>query len=183
MSDAISTQRLLLRPLLPTDKQTLFTLFANWEVIRWLSTPPWPYTVDDARAFIAAQMDHDATRRSYFAITLDGGLIGGIDARSNRPAEASARSPVLGYWLGQPYWGRGYMTEAAQAFVRHLFASTAGDTIYSGALAGNTASMRVQEKLGFERDGEEMVYFRPLGEKQAHLNTKLARSKFLAVFP
>jgi RimJ/RimL family protein N-acetyltransferase len=75
------------------------------------------------------------------------------------------------------------MTEAAQAFIRHLFASTAGDTIYSGVLAGNTASLRVQEKLGFERDGEEMVYFGPLREKRPHLNTKLARATFLARSP
>jgi RimJ/RimL family protein N-acetyltransferase len=183
MSDAIRTERLVLRPLRASDTDALFTLFANWEVIRWLSTPPWPYTLDDARTFIAAQMGLDASTRNYFAITLDGSLVGGIDARSNRPAGAPARSPILGYWLGQPYWGRGYMTEAAQAFVGHLFASTASNIIYSGVLAGNTGSLRIQEKLGFERIGEEMIYSRPRGERCAHINTELAKSRFLATTP
>jgi RimJ/RimL family protein N-acetyltransferase len=181
--DAIPTERLLLRPLRAADAEALFALFANWEVIRWLSTPPWPYTLDDARSFVAAQMEPQASEVRYLAITLGGSLIGGIDARSNRPVGAPARSPILGYWLGQPYWGRGYMTEAAHAFVRHLFASTAGDTIYSGVLAGNTASLRVQEKLRFERTGKQMIYSRSRGERCEHINTELARSRFLAMTP
>ena len=179
----IRTERLLLRPLRPTDAAPLFALFANWEVVCWLSTPPWPYALDDARAFVAAQVDVGRAGSSYFAITLDGALIGGVDARSNRPAGAPVRSPILGYWLGQPHWGRGHMTEAVRAFVRHLFASGAGDTIYSGAFAGNAASLRVQEKLGFERTGEEMLYCRPCGEKRLHVNTELPRSRFRAEPP
>lgn len=182
-SETIRTERLLLRPLRPSDADTLFTLFSNWEVIRWLSTPPWPYTPDDARTFIAAQMDLSARERNYFAIALKDSLIGGIDARSVRPASAPVRSPILGYWLGQPYWGRGYMTEAALAFVRFFFASTPVDTIYSGVLAGNDASLRVQEKLGFGRTGEEMIHSRPRGEMCVHINTELARSQFLARCP
>ncbi len=177
---AIRTERLLLRPLRPTDAESLLSLFANWEVIRWLSTPPWPYALDDARAFIAAQMDPDAGRGHYRAITLADALIGAVDARSNRPAGAPARSPVLGYWLGQPYWGRGYTTEAVRGFIRYLFACRGPDTIYSGAFAGNAASLRVQEKLGFERIGEEMLYCRPCGTKRRHVNTELRRSRFTA---
>jgi RimJ/RimL family protein N-acetyltransferase len=180
---AIRTERLLLRPLRPTDAEPLLALFANWEVVRWLSTPPWPYSLDDAHAFIAAQMDAGRDRSNYFAITLDDALIGGVDARSNRPAGAPARSPILGYWLGQPHWGRGYMTEAVRAFIQHLFASTAADTIYSGAFADNAASLRVQEKLGFERTGEEMLYCRPCGGNRLHVNTELPGSRFRAERP
>ena len=74
----IRTERLLLRPLRPNDAEPLFALFANWEVVRWLSTPPWPYALDDARAFVAAQVDVGRAGSSYFAITLDGALIGGV---------------------------------------------------------------------------------------------------------
>jgi RimJ/RimL family protein N-acetyltransferase len=179
-NDTIRTERLLLRPLRASDTDTLFALFANWEVVRWLSTPPWPYTLDDAGGFVAAQMGVDTAHSLYCAIALDDALIGAIDARSIRPAGAPARSPILGYWLGQPYWGQGYMTEAAQAFIRYLFDSAAADTIYSGAFAGNSASLRVQEKLGFERIGEEMIYCRPCGEKRLHINMELPRSRFRA---
>ena len=180
MNDDIRTERLLLRPLRPADADALFARFADWEVIRWLSTPPWPYTLEDAQSFIGAQMALAPDSRSYLAITLDGALIGGVDARSSGPAGARAKAPVLGYWLVQPYWGRGLMSEAAQAFTRHVFTSAEHDTIYSGAFADNAASLRVQEKLGFERTGETMHYSRPRGEKLLHINTELARSRFLA---
>jgi RimJ/RimL family protein N-acetyltransferase len=183
MNDTIRTARLLMRPLRPADAEALFTLFADWEVIRRLSTPPWPYTIEDARSFVGAQMELAPDSRTYFAITLDDVLIGGIDARSNRPAGAPPKAPVLGYWLGRPYWGGGYMSEAARAFVGHLFASTDHDTIYSGAFAGNAASLRVQEKLGFERTGEVMHYSRPRGERLLHVNTELARLRFRALCP
>jgi RimJ/RimL family protein N-acetyltransferase len=181
MHDAIRTERLLLRPLRPTDAEALFTLFASWEVIRWLTTPPWPYTIDDAQAFIAMQMAPDAAWRNYRVIALDGSLIGGMDAPSH--SSARPRSPALGYWLGQPYWGRGYMTEAARAFIAHLFASGGRQTIYSGVLVGNDASLRVQEKLGFERTGEEMVYHTGRREKLPLVRTQLARARFLTVSP
>jgi RimJ/RimL family protein N-acetyltransferase len=180
VSDAIRTERLLLRAVRPDDAEPIFSLFANWEVVRWLSSPPWPYTLDDARSFVDSQFNLPPTTKSCLAITLDGALIGGIDIRGSRPTEAPRRSPILGYWLGQPYWGRGYMTEAARGFIGHIFALTSVDTIYTGAFADNAASLRVQEKLGFERDGEMTLYCRPRGEKLAHVNTKLTRSRFLA---
>jgi RimJ/RimL family protein N-acetyltransferase len=183
VTDIIRTERLVLRPVVPGDAEALFALFANWEVVQWLSTPPWPYALEDARSFVAAQMDRAPDRRTYLAIALGGALIGGIDASSNRPAGAPPEAPILGFWLGQPYWGRGFMSEAALAFVRHIFASTGHDTIYSGAFAGNAASLRIQEKLGFVRTGETMHYSRPRGEKLAHISTELARARFLARYP
>jgi RimJ/RimL family protein N-acetyltransferase len=182
-SDTLRTARLLLRPVRVDDAEPFFNLFANWEVIRWLSSPPWPYTLDDARAFVDAHVKHGSGRRAFLAITFDDILVGGIGVRAGNATEAPDRSPILGFWLGQPYWGRGYMTEAARAFIDHLFASTPVDAIYTGAFADNAASLRVQEKLRFERIGEMMLYCRPRGEKRPHVNTKLTRSRFLAHAP
>jgi RimJ/RimL family protein N-acetyltransferase len=181
--EAIRTRRLLLRAVCPDDAEPIFSLFANWEVIRWLSSPPWPYTLSDARAFVDAQVSQDPDRRAFLAITVDDAPIGGIGVRPGDATEAPARLPILGYWLGQPYWGHGYMTEAARGFIGRLFASSAVDTIYSGAFTDNAASLRVQEKLGFERTGETMLYCRPRGGKLAHVNTRLARARFLAESP
>jgi RimJ/RimL family protein N-acetyltransferase len=179
----LRTERLLLRALRPADAEAIFALLGNWEVIRRLSSPPWPYTRDDARAFVEARMKQDPDGRLFFAVTLDDALIGGVGVRAGAAAEASGRSPILAFWLGQPYWGHGYMTEAAHAFIAHLFASTAVDTIYTGAFADNAASLRVQEKLGFERTGEMLLYCRPRGESCLHVNTELTRARFLAVAP
>ena len=186
MMDAIQTERLLLRPLRPDDAEALFALFANWEVIRWLSMPPWPYSVADAHSFIAGQLRLDLAMKT-FAITCDGSLIGGIDIRINGRindggASQSGPGPHLGYWLGQPYWGRGYMTEAARAFIGQVFNTGLGDVIYSGAFAGNAPSLRIQEKLGFVRDGETMLYARPRDRTFPHINTKLTQHAFKVPF-
>src|SRR5262245_53820016 len=150
---AISTPRLLLRPMQAADAEPLFALFADWEVIRWLSTPPWPYTLDDAKSFIERQLDQDFTKTT-FAITREGAPIGGIEVRIGKPSPSqSGPGPNLRYWLGRPHWGHGYMTEAARGFVAHVFAAGLGETIYAGAFADNAASLRVLEKLGFVHDG------------------------------
>lgn len=55
----------------------------------------------------------------------------------------------LGYWLGKPFWGRGYMPEAARELLRHGFEDLGMTTIWCGYYDGNIKSKRVQEKLGF----------------------------------
>ena len=173
----IRAERLVLRLLRTSDAEPLFALFADWEVIRWLSMPPWPYALEDAHSFISEHLDGDLGRTT-FAITLADTLIGGIDVRIN-PAGHSQRGagPNLGYWLGRPYWGRGYMTEAARGFLARVFDAGLGDVVYSGAFADNTASLRVQEKLGFMHDGETMLYARPRDAKFPHVNTVLTRER------
>jgi RimJ/RimL family protein N-acetyltransferase len=174
----IETKRLLLRPLRPDDARPLFELFADWEVIRWLSMPPWPYAIDDAHEFIRNQLDQDLTKTT-FALMLGDSLIGCIDVRMNPPSHShSGPGPNLRYWLGRRYWGCGYMTEAAKGFVAHVLESGVGDVIYSGAFADNAASLRVQEKLGFVRDGETMLYARPRDGKFQHVNTMLRLADF-----
>ena len=106
-------------------------------------------------------------------------MIGAIGVRMNRANHSqSGPGPHLGYWLGRPYWGHGYMTEAARSFIAHVFGSGLSDIIYSGAFADNQASLRVQQKLGFERVGETMLDARPRGEKFPHINTVLTRARF-----
>lgn len=177
----IPTKRLLLRQLRAADAEPLHALFNDWNVVQWLSTPPWPYTLDDAHAFISVRMQDERT----FAVTLDGALIGCIDARTFTPAyiEAAPPGPNLGYWLGRRFWARGYMTEAARAFLTHIFASHAGDIVYSGALAENRASLNIQKKLGFVPHVEGTHFFRPLNEKRPHVYTRLDRTAFQALSP
>jgi RimJ/RimL family protein N-acetyltransferase len=174
----IRTDRLLLRPLRANDAEPLFALFADWEVIRQLNMPPWPYAIEDAHSFIREHRDQELGRTA-FAITLADALIGGIDVRMN-PVDHSQRGagPNIGYWLGRPYWGCGYMTEAARGLLARVFDAGLGDVVYSGAFADNAASLRVQEKLGFVRDGETMLYARPRDAKFPHVNTVLTRARF-----
>jgi RimJ/RimL family protein N-acetyltransferase len=182
----VSTERLVLRPIGPDDAGAVFALFANWNVTRFLSAPPWPYARSDADEWtaIVSRPDEDGANESAFAICRDGALAGVIGARL-RPASDLQRGagPNIGYWLGEPHWARGYMTEAACGFLAAVFQRLGSDMIYSGAFTDNTASLRVQEKLGFSRAGETMLYSRPRGGDFPHANTVLTRTRFEAQNP
>jgi RimJ/RimL family protein N-acetyltransferase len=174
----VPTRRLHLRAPRESDAEPLYALFTNWEVMRWLSSPPWPYALNDARAFINARK---APNPEFItaAIVLDGVFIGVIDAII-KPASAIQRKSgySVGYWIGEPYLGHGYMSEAARGFMAHVFAKIPDETIFSGAFANNAASLRIQEKLGFERDGEAMFYSNPHRKDVLHVNTSLRRARF-----
>ena len=94
--DEIRTARLSLRPLRDADVDRLFALFANWEVMRWLAVPPWPYLPEYAREFIAARNVPDPDFITS-AIALDDRLIGVIGAVV-KPESAVQRQ--RGYSLG-----------------------------------------------------------------------------------
>jgi RimJ/RimL family protein N-acetyltransferase len=179
----VHTRRLRLRPLRESDAEPLYALFANWEVMRWLSSPPWPYALGDARFFINARKEPHPDFITA-AIVLDDAFIGIIDAII-KPASAVQREPgySVGYWIGQPYWGRGYMSGAARTFIAHVFATIPDETIFSGAFAGNAASLRIQEKLGFARDGEAMFFSNPHRKDVLHVNTSLTRAHFMTSNP
>ena len=68
----------------------------------------------------------------------------------------------LGYWLGVPFWGRGYATEAARALIDYAFAELGHETLSSGARVTNPASRRVLEKCGFQWTGVQLCRIRAI---------------------
>lgn len=110
---------------------------------------PHPYTEDDARRWI--EVDHYAFGWCW-AIEIDGGAVGGCSVRPDmRPFYACGAE--VGYWLAEPYWGRGVGTEVVGALSDFAFALPGVVRVYAPVLAHNTASMRVLEKNGFVREG------------------------------
>jgi RimJ/RimL family protein N-acetyltransferase len=149
----LQTKRLKLRPLEPRDATDIARLISEWQVIRWLTSPPWPYAFSDAEWFVSG----DASEGSR-AIVLDERLVGvvGLD----RHQRTGLRE--LGYWLGRPFWGQGLMTEAANALVADFF-KHAGQELWSGYFPANAASRNVLAKLGFQPSHRETAQSRPLG--------------------
>ncbi|HXF55810.1 MAG TPA: GNAT family N-acetyltransferase [Hyphomicrobiaceae bacterium] len=173
----IASKRLLLRPLEVTDAARLHALINDWNVLRTLASPPYPYRREHAEEFLAAAMQkHASGRAAVFAIAQEEGLIGII------AIEPDERGPRLGYWLGRAYWGRGYMSEAAAALVHHHFRFPGNDRLVSGYFAGNGASWRIQDKLGFRFVGERMLHSRPWGKELPHIDTLLTRERFETLF-
>jgi RimJ/RimL family protein N-acetyltransferase len=176
----LRTRQLLLRRLRLDDAEPLFALFNNWNVIRFLSSPPWPYRPEDSRLFAGGVVTRSPElNEDVLAITHDGVFVGTIGVRQReRNALQRGAGPNVGYWIGEPFWGRGFMTDAIHAVVRHLFESTTADAIYSGAFTENAASLRVQEKAGFVHDGDTTLFSRPRGAEFPHVNTVLTRARF-----
>ena len=118
----IETVRLRIRSLHDNDLAHLVALIGNWEVARWVSSVPHPYTEADGRNWIAlVQQDHATGRPRRFAVALKetDRLIGG--AGLDGSAGNGSEEPSLGYWVGQPYWGNGYGREAVAAVIDYGF--------------------------------------------------------------
>lgn len=110
---------------------------------------PHPYSLEDARIFIAGVLAKKP--RSVFAIATSEEAIGSIGVM---PKEDVHRfTAELGYWLAEPFWGKGIMTRAVQALVDHAFHEMKLQRIYAEPYATNPASARVLEKAGFILEG------------------------------
>lgn len=113
----------------------------NENVHRWMARLPYPYGIEDARVFVQEIAPGDA--ECCFAITRDGTFMGIIGLHF-----ADGEAPELGYWLGEPYWGLGYASEAAIAVVEAARSAGAG-SLRSRALLDNAGSRNVLAKAGF----------------------------------
>jgi ribosomal-protein-alanine N-acetyltransferase len=110
---------------------------------------PHPYTRASAIAFLGHAMSTDTA--ANLAIEVDGEAVGGIGLICGTDVERY--SAEVGYWLGEPHWGRGIATEALQLVTNHAFAEMQLLRLFAITLADNVASVRVLEKAGYEREG------------------------------
>lgn len=106
---------------------------------------PHPYARADGRRFLreACKM----TPETFFAIAVDGEAAGGIGFMLQ--ADVERVSAEVGYWLGEPFWGRGIATEALIAITRHAIEQHQLTRLFAVPFAYNTASCRVLEKAGY----------------------------------
>lgn len=180
LPDVIETQRLRLRRATPADAEELFALFNNWNVIRWLARPQWPASFEGMEAFLET-VNRDLRGPQYWVIERDHLALGGISARIQPASDhQSGEGPHIGYWLGEPYWGQGVMSEAAERLVGAIFAAMPAPAIYSGVFEGNHGSLRIQQKLGFAIESRAMMFSNPMGKEIPHVGTILTRAAFEA---
>jgi RimJ/RimL family protein N-acetyltransferase len=144
----LETARLRLRPYAAADVPELIPLIGAREVAATTGRIPHPYTEQDARQFIAAAQGDDEIR---LAVTLrsDGCMIGGIGLRLFLPHQ----NAELGYWLGVPYWKKGYATEAAREMLHYGFENLRLHRIFATHFTHNPASGRILAKLGMRHEG------------------------------
>lgn len=164
------TERLVLRPPHVDDIPELAQLANNRRVAEMLARMPHPYGEVEARAFLSMTQQKRNAGCAY-ALTLaeSGAFIGcaGLNGTD--------RGLELGYWIGEPYWKRGYATEAAHALVDLAFRATAIDVLHASCRVINPASRRVIHKCGFQYAGQGMLNSIAAGQvpvERYHLDRK-----------
>jgi RimJ/RimL family protein N-acetyltransferase len=148
--DDIATDRLRLRRPKSADVVALARLAGDYAICSMTTRMPYPYAEGDARAFVDLVASQNRRIENTFVIDqADEGLVGAIGFHQpiGRPLE-------MGYWIGRPYWGRGYATEAAMGALRWAATDWRRKLVVAGHFADNEASARVLVKIGFLYTGE-----------------------------
>ncbi len=144
----LRTERTILRPWEESDAESLFHYASNPDVGPIAGWPPHQ-SVEESRDIIknvlsgpqAYAICRKEDEKPFGCIELK--LAGNTDL-TDRDDECE-----MGFWIGKPFWGRGFMTEAAREMIRHAFEDCGMNKIWCGYYEGNSRSKRLQEKLGF----------------------------------
>ena len=153
----LETERLILRAPRFEDAATIAALVNDRRIAENTLRIPHPYTLADAQAFLTAA--NASGGEIVFLITAWEGTVLGCCGIGKLDGEY----PEIGYWLGVPFWGRGYATEAARALIDHAFGDLGYEVLQGGARVSNPASRRVLEKCGFQWTGVQLYRFVALG--------------------
>ncbi len=148
-SHVIQIGKWYLRDFSSADEPALVKYADNYNV--WINLRdgfPHPYTAEDARKWI--RLTKNCENQKIFAIAGDEEVIGSIGV--HRFSDVYHRTAEIGYWLAEPYWGRGIVTLAVQAVTKYAFDKFDLARIQAEVFEWNQASMRVLEKCGYQRE-------------------------------
>jgi RimJ/RimL family protein N-acetyltransferase len=146
----IQTERLRLRRPQESDIEPVARLAGDYAICSMTTRMPYPYGEEDARAFVRLTLQQDRNRDNAFMIEHpEEGAIGCIGFHQPQGARLE-----MGYWIGRPYWGRGFATEAAHAALAWARDVWRRKMVTAGHFADNPASGEVLIKTGFLYTGE-----------------------------
>ncbi len=147
----IKTKRLVLRPIKKGDELHFTKHLNNINVSRHLATPPYPYTMRHAKAWVRLNLKNNRKRRKtdvVFVIEHGKEFVGVTGLHKIRGHKCE-----LGYWIAEPFWGHGFATEAIKAVTRFAFNELKLVRLMAAAFIPNRRSMRVLKKCGFKKEG------------------------------
>lgn len=174
--EEIKTKRLLLRNFEESDLDDLFDYSKNPNVgvnAGWEPHKSKQESLEILRAIFLG-------KKEIYAIVLSGKVIGSVGLMKD-PKRENDKAKMLGYALGEPYWGKGIMTEAVQAVLNNAFVDGQTEIISANCYPDNIRSKKVIEKNGFVFEGilrqAEVLYN---GEIKDHCCYSLTRREFLS---
>lgn len=156
----LETARLVLRVPQIEDVPAIAEHANNRKIAEMTANLPHPYRPADGRAFVEQCGTKEGFQFAVFLKTPAGPVFAGMCGMARRPGESA---PELGYWFGEPFWGRGIATEAVRAAIDFAFTETDFDLILGAARVVNPGSRRVLEKCGFQWCGAGLCRVKALG--------------------
>ena len=148
----LHTDRLTLRPFTLDDAADLQRLAGEKEIAATTMTIPHPYPDGEAERWIGThQPRFEDGKAATFAVTLreSGELIGAIGLSIKREHSHAE----MGYWIGKPYWNKGYASESTRALLRYAFDTLGLNRIFAHHMTKNPQSGRVMQKIGMTYEG------------------------------
>lgn len=162
----IETERLILRPWQETEADTLFKYASDPDIGPIAGWSPHT-SVENSLEIIRTVFSAPET---YAVVLKDSGEPVGacgimfaecLHSAAMKPGEAE-----IGYWIGKPYWGQGFIPEAVKALLSRCFNELDLDAVWCGYYEGNSKSKRVCEKSGFKYHHTDSDVLSPLGDKR-----------------
>ena len=159
----LKTERLVLRPFELSDAPRVQLLVGDRDVAKTTLVIGHPYELSSAESWIGThQESFEKGEHITLAVALkEGGELIGAVSLGLKPEHDQG---VLGYWIGKPYWNRGYCTEAAHGLVRHGFLELRLSRVYAQHFSNNPASGRVMQKIGMRHEGHLRQHVKKWGE-------------------
>ncbi len=137
------------------ELESLVKYANNWKVAKYLTGRfPYPYTKEAGEEFIKFATSSDP--RHIFAIEVRGEACGAIGIHPQE--DIHIKNAELGYWLGQPFWGKGIITKAVKEMVEFGFKTYDINRIFARPFGTNIGSQKVLEKSGFTLEGKLAEY-------------------------
>jgi RimJ/RimL family protein N-acetyltransferase len=173
----VDPRPLSVTPLRPENAASLLPLLSSWDVVKMLAEMPWP--VDPEYIAGRAQRQTEANPEALeFVLIVGGTVIGSCVIKKPGSGNPKRQMPRLGYWIGQPYWRRGYGRQAVCWLVDYAFRSFPQDAVGAGVFEDNIASRRLLEKLGFSDFGGYKLHCRSRGGQVYVVDMHLSRSQW-----
>lgn len=148
----LRTERLKLRGFTLQDAPAVTELCSEWDIAATVASIPHPYEQSMAEEWIGTHQEAFQQGKAVaFAVTTidEERLVGAIDIHIN----ATHHLGEVGYWIGKPFWNRGYATEALKAVIGYAFKTLHLNRVQARHMTKNPASGRVMEKAGMQNEG------------------------------
>lgn len=151
----------ILRPWQEKDLENLVRFANNYDIAKFMNDQfPHPYTHEAGKSFL--KMATSGTPPNILAIVVEGSAAGGIGIHPGRGIER--KNAEMGYWLAQPFWGKGIATKAIAQMIDHAFKNWDIDRIFARPFHTNTASQKALQKAGFTLEARLKKTFFKNGE-------------------